>query len=90
MAARGCHGFCQAEEILGIAGPEVGIEKKHGTSTTVFLVFRKKNESLRQVERFFLCVRAIMSMHLRSMTIKTLEDFVKYMRTYMVNRISIF
>ena len=81
------------------------------------IIYRKRGESLRQVERFFLCVRAIMSIHLRffifvpiveikiimlnifisslkilgfhncpcrSMTIKTLEDFVDYMRTYMV------
>ena len=47
--------------------------------------FRKKGESLRQVEKFFLCVRAMMSMHLRSMCIKTLEDFITYMRTYMVS-----
>ena len=46
--------------------------------------YRKKGESLRQVEKFFLCVRAMMSMHLRSMCIKTLEDFISYMRTYMV------
>ena len=74
------------------------------------LFIRKRGESLRQVERFFLCVRAIMSIHLRwpdhqyieylnsnisgpnshfehrSMTIKTLEDFVEYMRTYMVSK----
>ena len=47
---------------------------------------RKKGESLRQVEKFFLCVRAVMSMHLRSMCIKTLEDFIDYMRTYMVSK----
>ena len=46
---------------------------------------RKRGESLRQVEKFFLCVRAIMSMHIRSMCIKTLEDFIAYMRTYVVS-----
>ena len=29
------------------------------------IIYRKRGESLRQVERFFLCVRAIMSIHLR-------------------------
>ena len=85
---------------------------------TKMTMIRKRGESLRQVERFFLCVRAIMSIHIRfnrllyhslptlyqhqcfiqdsqdakshglsrSMTIKTLEDFVDYMRTYMVGR----
>ena len=37
------------------------------------------------MEKFFLCVRAIMSMHVRSMCIKTLEDFIAYMRTYVVS-----
>ena len=50
------------------------------------LTFRKRGESLRQVEKFFLCVRAVMSMHVRSMCIKTLEDFIVYMRTYVVSR----
>ena len=37
------------------------------------------------MEKFFLCVRAIMSIHIRSMCIKTLEDFIAYMRTYVVS-----
>ena len=40
------------------------------------------------MEKFFLCVRAIMSMHIRSMCIKTLEDFIAYMRTYVVSSYS--
>jgi hypothetical protein len=43
---------------------------------------RKKHESLGQVRRFFNCVRAIMSINLRSMAIASLEDFVAFMRTY--------
>ena len=32
---------------------------------TKMTMIRKRGESLRQVERFFLCVRAIMSIHIR-------------------------
>ena len=46
------------------------------------LVPTKRSESLGQVRRFFNCVRAIMSINLRSMAIASIEDFVSYMKTY--------
>ena len=46
------------------------------------LVPTKRSESLGQVRRFFNCVRAIMSINLRSMAIASLEDFVVYMKSY--------
>ena len=35
-----------------------------------------------QVQRFFRCIRAVMSINLRSMAVNSLEDFVKFMKTY--------
>ena len=58
MAARGCHGFCQAEEILGIAGPEVGIEKKTRNLDNSFSCFQEKERvASTSGEIFSLCPR---------------------------------
>lgn len=35
-----------------------------------------------KVQRFFSCVRAMMSINLRSMAIESLQDFVTFMKTY--------
>ena len=49
------------------------------------LFIRKRGESLRQVERFFLCVRAIMSIHLRWPD----HQYIEYMNIF-INSIRAF
>ena len=42
----------------------------------------RRGESLGQAKRFFGAIRALMSINLRSMAIKSLEDFLDFMRQY--------
>ena len=90
VAAGGGHGVCQAAAGLGLSSAQVRLNTENLQTSSSTLFSRKKGESLRQVEKFFLCVRAVMSMHLRSMCIKTLEDFIDYMRTYKVSFVDSF
>ena len=69
--------------------PEVAMVFVKQRKAWASLVPRKRGESLRQVEKFFLCVQAMMSIHLRSMCIKILEDFIDYMRTYNVTYLTL-
>ena len=46
------------------------------------MVPERRGESLGQAKRFFGSIRALMSINLRSMAIKSLEDFLDFMRQY--------
>ena len=47
-----------------------------------YMVPERRGESLGQAKRFFGAIRALMSINLRSMAIKSLEDFLDFMRQY--------
>ena len=62
--------------------PEVAMAFIMLRETWKGLVPTRKNDSLSQVKRFFNCVRAIMSINIRSMAIASLEDFKRHLKTY--------
>ena len=46
------------------------------------MVPTRTDETVNQAKRFFSCVRALMSINLRSMCLESLEDFVQFMREF--------
>ncbi|CAB4069328.1 DNAH [Lepeophtheirus salmonis] len=60
--------------------PEIGMVFVTMRKEWRTLVPSKNNESLRQVQKFFNCVAALMSQQLRSMAIQSLMDFAQLMK----------